>query len=94
MAEVYAESRILTEMLRDMRTSVERLSYPKDVEIPSRFAGLAALIEDPLRPKLDARPREELLRIGEWWGSLPVDERRAFAYVYGLWCARWRAQGR
>ncbi|HEX7897917.1 MAG TPA: hypothetical protein VF950_09170, partial [Planctomycetota bacterium] len=94
LADVHAEIRILTDMLREMRAAVETMTYAKDVEIPVRFQGMASLIEDPLRPKLDGRPAAQLLQIGEWWGGLAADDRRAFAYVYGLWCARSRTLGR
>ena len=47
-------------------------------------------LPDPLAPDWNAMTREQALRLGQWWGVLPIEDRREFLTSYGVWCARAR----
>jgi hypothetical protein len=91
-----AQNGVLVEALAEMRIRTDALAYPRDFAMPSRFSSVSSQLKDPLAPDWNGMRREQAYKLGAWWGTLPLDERREFLAAYGLWCARtrWSRSGR
>ncbi len=78
------------DVIAQMRAGSSGLSFAFAPVPPTRSARAASLIRDPLSFELAQLDASGALEIGQWWGSLPQEDRREFARYFGLWCARER----
>ncbi len=83
-----------SDVLDDVRRSMEGQFHYREMSVPARFYSAADLIQTPLQPRLEVVPRDRLIWVNQWWAALPLEERIEFAAFYGLWCARVRAYGK
>lgn len=79
------------DVIAQMRSGSIGMSFASAPVPPPRSARAASLIKDPLAFELQALDASGALEIGQWWGSLPAEDRREFARFFGLWCARERS---
>jgi hypothetical protein len=92
VASSAAQNSTLVDSLTEVRKQTEILTYSREYAMPSRFYDVAVQLKDPLAPDWNGMTREQAIRLGTWWGLLPLDDRREFLTAYGLWCARARYQ--
>jgi hypothetical protein len=92
IASSAAQNATFVDSLGEVRKQTEGLQYSKEYALPARFYDVGVQLRDPLAPEWNNLTRDQALRLGTWWGLLPLDDRREFLTAYGLWCARARYQ--
>ena len=78
------------DVLAQMRSGSSGMVFASAPVPPPRSVRAASMIKDPLSFELSQLDASGALEIGQWWGSLPLEDRREFARFFGLWCARER----
>ncbi len=92
LASSSAQNPTLVDALAEVRRLSEGLLYKGEYSLPARFYDIGLQLRDPLAPDWNGMTRDQALRLGSWWGLLPVEDRRDFLTAYGVWCARARYQ--
>jgi len=78
VAATAASISVLGEALAEVRKETESLYYTREYSLPTRYSDQWSLLRDALSPDWSVMSRDEALKLGAWWGKLPVDDRREF----------------
>ncbi len=78
------------DVIAQMRAGSSGLVFASAPVPPARSSRAASFIKDPLSFDLTQLDASGALEIGQWWGSLPLEDRREFARYFGLCCAQQR----